>query len=89
MTTVFGHRLRLLITALYAMLAVIYALIPPIFEKPDEDRHFAFALHLARGNGLPIQSVNDQTEWEQAGSQPPLFYGLDSLVIRTICAGDY
>lgn len=89
MTTVFGHRLRLLITALYAMLAVIYALIPPIFEKPDEDRHFAFALHLARGNGLPIQSVNDQTEWEQAGSQPPLFYGLASLVIRTIGAGDY
>lgn len=72
----------LLITFLVTGLA--YSLVVPPFETPDELYHYAFARHLAAGNGLPIQGPEKTGPWEQEGSQPPLYYGLVALATAGI-----
>jgi 4-amino-4-deoxy-L-arabinose transferase-like glycosyltransferase len=76
-------RIRAFILAAFVIVALPYAFATPIFEKNDEVWHFAFVRHLAQGNGLPVQRSGEVTPWLQAGSQPPLYYALASLVVRT------
>jgi hypothetical protein len=78
-----------LILVAFSLLALLYCFSAPIFEKPDEDRHFSFARALAQGNGLPVQQPGVQTPWAQEGSQPPLYYALASLVVRAFDTSDY
>ena len=61
-----------------------YSLVVPAFETPDEIYHYAFARHLAAGNGLPVQGPEGTGPWEQEGSQPPLYYGLVALATAGI-----
>jgi 4-amino-4-deoxy-L-arabinose transferase-like glycosyltransferase len=61
----------------------VYNFSVPVFEKPDESYHFFFALHLARGLGLPVQSEASQdSPWSYEASQPPLYYWLVSRLIQ-------
>ena len=60
----------------------MFASRPP--ETPDEIFHYAFARHLAAGNGLPVQGPELTGPWEQEGSQPPLYYSLIALVTAGI-----
>ena len=62
--------------AAFFVTGLAYSLIVPPFETPDEIYHYAFARHLAAGNGLPVQGPEKTGPWEQEGSQPPLYYGL-------------
>ena len=64
-----------------------YSLVVPPFETPDEIYHYAFARHLAAGNGLPVQGPEKTGPWEQEGSQPPLYYGLVALATAGIDQG--
>ena len=64
-----------------------YSLVVPPFETPDEIYHYAFARHLAAGNGLPVQRRVKTGPWEQEGSQPPLYYGLVALATAGIDQG--
>ncbi len=64
-----------------------YSLVVPAFETPDEIYHYAFARHLAAGNGLPVQGPEKTGPWEQEGSQPPLYYGLVALATAGIDQG--
>ena len=64
-----------------------YSLVVPPFETPDEIYHYAFARHLAAGNGLPVQGPERTGPWEQEGSQPPLYYGLVALATAGIDQG--
>lgn len=64
-----------------------YSLVVPPFETPDEIYHYAFARHLAAGNGLPVQGPERTGPWEQEGSQPPLYYGLVALANAGIDQG--
>ena len=65
-----------LILALHIVLGFMYDRATPIFEAPDEGYHVAFARWLALGNGLPVQQPGQLGDWEQEGSQPPLYYSL-------------
>ena len=64
------------IVSVYVGVACVYAWATPIFEKPDEDRHVAFATHLAtQGFRLPdLNAPPPDYRAAQEGAQPPLFY---------------
>ena len=42
------------IIGLYGILGLLYSLVVPLFEAPDEFAHMAYAAHLAQGKGLPV-----------------------------------
>lgn len=68
-------RFTYLIAILYVALASVYAIVTPVFEKPDENWHFAFVMHVVEKGELPYQSLPTRNHYaEQQGSQPPLYY---------------
>ena len=76
-----------LVLAAFFLTGIAYSLVVPPFETPDEIYHYAFARHLAAGNGLPVQGPEMTGPWEQEGSQPPLYYSLVALVTAGIDQG--
>lgn len=71
----------------FLLTGLAYSLVVPPFETPDEIYHYAFARHLAAGNGLPVQGPEKTGPWEQEGSQPPLYYSLVALATSGIDQG--
>ncbi len=76
-----------LLLAVFSLTGLAYSLVVPPFETPDEIYHYAFARHLAAGNGLPVQGPEKTGPWEQEGSQPPLYYSLVALATAGIDQG--
>ncbi|MCX7682818.1 MAG: glycosyltransferase family 39 protein [Anaerolineae bacterium] len=65
---------------LYAAVALLYSVIVPFGEPPDEGAHYAYILHLLKQRRLPEQSFNaDQNEVKE-GHHPPLYYALVALL---------
>jgi 4-amino-4-deoxy-L-arabinose transferase-like glycosyltransferase len=76
------HRLLLLlILAVYAILAVGYGLVTPLFEAPDEHLHYFTADFIAREGRIP--KIGDPGRMGQEAAQPPLYYVLGALLVRT------
>ncbi len=72
-----------LVLLLYLLLATLYAVVTPLFEKPDENWHFAFAMYLVESGDLPVQRLAGRDHLaEQEGSQPPLYYALLAGVLK-------
>ncbi len=71
-----------LIIAGFVGLAVIYSVVNPIFESPDERLHFQYVRALMDQRALPVQSPTEQTEFHQ----PPLYYGLGALIAAPLPA---
>jgi len=74
----------------FALVALFYSLIIPIFEGPDEDDHFRYAKFIADYRALPVQAF--ETGGGIAGHQgwqPPLYYSLVALVIAPIDKSDH
>jgi len=63
-----------LVLGLHVLLGLMYDRATPIFEAPDEGYHFAVARWISLGHGLPVQQPGQLADWEQEGSQPPLYY---------------
>ncbi len=68
-----------LLLCIFLGIGIYYALENPFFSKPDEVYHYAYALHLRAGNGLPVIDVTrvglgTHTSVEMEGHQPPLYY---------------
>ena len=74
----------LFVLAVFVVLGVVYSVVTPIFEAPDELQHFFYAAHLAEGGGLPRQDLAHPALWAQEGSQPPLYYALAALLIAPL-----
>jgi hypothetical protein len=77
------------IALLFVALGVGYSLVVPPFEKPDEVYHYAFARHLAQGNGLPVQEIGSVGPWEHEGAQAPLYYFLVGRLTAGINQDDF
>ncbi len=77
-------RWGLAILGLYFLLATVHSVVNPICETSDEFWHAGFAVHLARGGGLPVQRAGEETPWRQEGSQPPLYYWTLAQVARLL-----
>jgi 4-amino-4-deoxy-L-arabinose transferase-like glycosyltransferase len=43
----------------YAAIAVLYAVLTPVWQVPDEPAHYNYVRALAQGNGLPVLEVGD------------------------------
>jgi hypothetical protein len=69
----------------FLVLGTHYALTNPLC-KPDEGFHYAYAIHLWSGHGLPIIRISPErpgfTAVEMEGHQPPLFYAAVAAVAR-------
>ena len=77
------------VIAAFCVLATLYSLVTPPFETPDEVYHYAFARHVAQGNGLPVQTAAGSGPWEQEGSQAPLYYLAVGLLTAGIDQDDF
>ncbi len=64
------------IILLYALFAVAYSVLMPIWEAPDEPAHYHLAWRLARFGPFPTLRENYEAD------QPRAYYYLGSLVIR-------
>ncbi len=67
------------VLVLYLLLALLYSMIVPIFEAPDEPAHFLYANDLAAGKGLPIL---DYSKSPKEYHQSPLYYWLVAGILR-------
>ena len=84
------HRAFAIIGAAFLALAISYGITTPLFETPDEREHFAFVQHVARGQGLPVQSLDRAAHLaKQEGSQPPLYYLVAAALTFWIDASDF
>jgi len=77
------------ILSLHIILGFMYDRATPVFEAPDEGYHFALARWLAQGHGLPVQQPGQLADWEQEGSQPPLYYLVTAGLISGINTSDW
>jgi len=82
------HWAIIAITLIFIILGTVYNLTTPIFEAPDETSHFRYIKYLADGNGLPPLQVGDTDVEQGEMHHPPLYYWLNSLLIRGIDTGD-
>jgi hypothetical protein len=80
------HVLLYAILAAYVLLATLYSLNTPFFEKSDEVYHVAYVKHLADGNGLPATDPHNPAR--QEATQPPLYYLLGAALIAPLDTGD-
>ena len=69
-------RWLMVLLGLHLALGLVYDWATPVFEAPDEGYHMAMARWIALGNGLPVQRPGVKTDWQQEGSQPPLYHSL-------------
>jgi 4-amino-4-deoxy-L-arabinose transferase-like glycosyltransferase len=83
------QRLLALVISAFVLLAVVYSVVAPPFETPDEIWHFAFVQHVASGQGLPVSEPNTQALWRQQGVQPPAYYLVAAALTGWIDQSDF
>lgn len=88
--TLLGKSSRLLpLLAAFLILGVIYDVVTPIFEKPDEAQHFFVIKHIAQHGRLPRLGVDPDTAISrQETMQAPLYYMLAALAVAPIDLSD-
>lgn len=62
------------ILALFTLLGLLYDFFVPIFEKPDELKHFAVVQYIQTRHQLPVVRAGIYRPWDQEGTQPPLYH---------------
>jgi Dolichyl-phosphate-mannose-protein mannosyltransferase len=69
----------------YGLLGSLSAILAPVFEKPDEQLHFAYVAYLLEHGQLPPLVADEKLNpaMQEAG-QPPLFYGLAAISARLL-----
>jgi 4-amino-4-deoxy-L-arabinose transferase-like glycosyltransferase len=70
---------------LYLLLALIYGMVTPIFEAPDEDGHFRYVQSIAQTRAIPRYPGTDNLIAQQ---HPPLYYALGAMLIAPIDTSD-
>lgn len=69
------HYLYTLILS-FLVLALIYSVVTPPFESPDEIGHFSYVTHILNTRSLPVQRLGVHGE----AHQPPLYYMIAALM---------
>ena len=75
--------------AAYLFLAVLFSIVVPPFEAPDEIWHFAFVQHLVTQRALPVSEPGTQALWRQQGTQAPGYYAAAALLTAWIDQSDF
>ena len=66
---------------LYVAWGMVYSVVVPVFEAPDESHHFFVVKHIVEYRALPVQRAETRGLWSQEGSQPPLYYLVGALLV--------
>lgn len=66
------------LAVVYLVVGSAYALVTPVFEKPDEDGHYGYILYLREHQQLPPLSFSEGFPSEY--KQPPLYYIVTSML---------
>lgn len=85
-----GRRGLLLVLGLFLGLGLVYSLLTPVFEGPDEPWHFAYVRHLAREGALP--RLDDPAAVALLAQQvggPPLYYAVVAAAVAGIDMADF
>ncbi len=79
-----------LILVAFAVLGVLYSVVNPLAEAPDEDRHYDYVKYVADGRGLPVlhDDASKNIVHGTVGHHPPLYYGLSALLTFWINTDD-
>lgn len=77
---VLKHGLFLVLIA-FTGLGLLYDFNIPLFEKPDELKHFAVIQHIQSEGQLPVVKAGENKPWDQEGTQPPLYHILVALTV--------
>lgn len=65
----------------FTIFALLFTWATPVFEASDEVWHFGVIEHIRENGSLPIQDPeNIDTIYREMGSQPPLYYGLATVI---------
>ena len=78
----YPYRILAAIVVVYFVLGALYLTTTPVFEKQDEEWHFAYTAYLIDHHALP--PLDDNTEAnpaEQIAGHPPLYYFLASRLL--------
>ena len=71
------------VLAAHLAVALGFAVVVPLFEKPDEPRHLDYARFLARERRLPrplpVPPWHEEPVWK--GVHPPLYYAVEAAVL--------
>lgn len=70
-----------LLLVTFSLLALSYDLTVPLFEKPDELKHFAVIQHIQTQHQLPVVREGVYRPWDQEGTQPPFYHLLAAAAV--------
>ncbi len=77
------------IVAAFVALSLVYSVVNPIFEAPDELWHFLNAKFILDNRALIVQSSNAlENPARQEGGQPPLYYFLSAALVSWLPTGN-
>lgn len=71
----------LVILIAFTGLGLLYDFNVPLFEKPDELKHFAVIQHIQTQGQLPVVKAGEYRPWDQEGTQPPLYHVLAAVTV--------
>ncbi len=79
-----------LILVAFAVLGVLYSVVNPLAEAPDEDWHYDYVKYITDGRGLPVlhDDASKNIVHGTVGHHPPLYYGLSALLTFWINTDD-
>lgn len=79
-----------LILVAFVVLGVLYSVVNPLAEAPDEDWHYDYVKYVADGHGLPVLHFDPSKNIVHGtvGHHPPLYYGLSALLTFWINTDD-
>ncbi len=78
----------LLLTA-FTGLGLLYDVTVPLFEKPDELKHFAVIQYIQTRRQLPVVRAGVYEPWDQEGTQPPLYHLLAAVATAWLDLSDF
>lgn len=88
-----GRRLEryglIVILTAFAVLGLLYDFTVPIFEKPDELKHFAVIQYIQTQHRLPVVREGVYKPWDQEGTQPPLYHILAAVATSWLDLSDF
>ena len=72
-----------IILSVYFLLGGVHLALTPVYEKPDEQWHSAYAFYLAQRGQLPPLVLDPvQNPADQIAGHPPLFYAAGALLLK-------
>ena len=77
------------VVATFCVLGVVYSVVIPLFEAPDEIWHFSLVRVLAARRSLPVQPTGGKNIWLREAGQPPLYYLVTAPIVALLDTSDF